>query len=125
MGTAEILEQEQLSEAMLDRIIQFSLDNRVLVVAGAVLLLVYGGIVVNQLPVDVFPDLNRPTVTIFLEAEGSPAPGASRVFPPSRSSNAAPHNSSSDRNSPPPSSAATAVFTSPSPARASTSGPAR
>ncbi len=74
MGTAEFLEEERLDEAMLDRIIQFSLDNRVLIVAGAVLLLVYGGIVVSQLPVDVFPDLNRPTVNIFLEAEAAAPP---------------------------------------------------
>ncbi len=55
---------------MLNRIIQFSLKNRIFVVSAAVLLLVYGGFVLNNLPVDVFPDLNRPTVTIFLEAPG-------------------------------------------------------
>ncbi len=55
---------------MLNRIILFSLQNRTLVVAGAALLLVYGVYTLLQLPVDVLPDLNRPRVTIFLEAGG-------------------------------------------------------
>lgn len=55
---------------MLNWLIQFSLKNRMFVVAAAALLLVYGGITITQLPVDVLPDLNRPTVTIFLEVEG-------------------------------------------------------
>ncbi len=55
---------------MLDRIILFALRNRLFVIAAAVLLLIYGGMVILKLPVDVFPDLNRPTVTIMSEAAG-------------------------------------------------------
>ncbi len=55
---------------MFDKIIQFSLKYRLMVLAMAVFLFVYGVQVFQTLGIDVFPDLNRPTVTIITEAEG-------------------------------------------------------
>jgi len=55
---------------MLNKLILFSLKNRLLVVSMAALIMVYGVFTLIKLPVDVLPDLNRPRVTIFLEANG-------------------------------------------------------
>ena len=55
---------------MLNHIIAFCLENRVLVLAFTVVLIVYGGRQAAELPIDVFPNLNRPTVTITVEAHG-------------------------------------------------------
>ncbi|MBC6605416.1 efflux RND transporter permease subunit [Hymenobacter sp. BT188] len=55
---------------MLDRIIRFSLENRLLTLAFALALLIGGFATLRGLPVDVLPDLDRPRVTVFLEAPG-------------------------------------------------------
>jgi CzcA family heavy metal efflux pump len=55
---------------MLNKIIQWSLHNRLLVMVAAAALLIYGGIVALNAHVDVFPDLTAPTVTILTESHG-------------------------------------------------------
>ena len=51
-------------------IVAQALKNRILVLVAAGFLVVFGALTARRLPVDVFPDLNRPTVTIMTEAEG-------------------------------------------------------
>ncbi|MDR1503114.1 MAG: efflux RND transporter permease subunit, partial [Prevotella sp.] len=55
---------------MLNKIIQFSLNNRLVVLIGAVLLLIGGFYTAKNMEIDVFPDLNAPTVVIMTEANG-------------------------------------------------------
>lgn len=55
---------------MLNRIIRFSLENRMLVIAFGVLLLLGGSYVVTRMEIDVFPDLTAPTVVIMTESPG-------------------------------------------------------
>ena len=55
---------------MFDTIIRGSLSHRLFVLIGALALTFYGLMTLRQLPVDVFPDLNRPTVTLMAEVEG-------------------------------------------------------
>ena len=58
---------------MLNRIIRFSLQNRLLVLLASVLLLVGGMYTAYHTEVDVFPDLNAPTVVVMTEAGGMAA----------------------------------------------------
>src|SRR5690606_4000518 len=55
---------------MLNKIIDFSLHNRLLVIVATVLLIVFGSYVASQMEVDVFPDLTAPTVVVLTEAHG-------------------------------------------------------
>ena len=55
---------------MIDALISWSLRNRAAVLVMAALLLVIGGYTAVKMPVDVFPDLTAPTVTVITEARG-------------------------------------------------------
>jgi HME family heavy-metal exporter len=55
---------------MFNFLVSASLRNRLFVLGAALLLLVYGAVTLRNLPVDVFPDLNRAIVTLVTEAEG-------------------------------------------------------
>lgn len=55
---------------MFNALVSASLQSRLFVLVAAAVLVAYGSFVLPRLPVDVFPDLNRPTVTLLTEADG-------------------------------------------------------
>src|SRR5215218_11053468 len=55
---------------MFNLLVSASLRHRLFVIAAAIALMAYGSFVLPRIPVDVFPDLNRPIVTLMTEAEG-------------------------------------------------------
>ncbi len=55
---------------MLDRIIKFSLDNRLLIIVLSIALMIGGMVALFKTEVDIFPDLNAPTVVVMTEAPG-------------------------------------------------------
>ena len=64
------MERIQQENGILNRIIAFSLNNRTAILVMAVLCLVAGLYSASRADVDVFPDLNAPTVVVMTEAEG-------------------------------------------------------
>ncbi|MBC8350666.1 MAG: efflux RND transporter permease subunit [Planctomycetes bacterium] len=56
--------------ALLNGVIRFALQNRAMIAAMAAFLLIYGSWKISQLPIDVFPNLNRPRVVVMTEAPG-------------------------------------------------------
>ena len=78
---------------MLNKIIQFSLQNRLLVLVASVLLLIGGTYTAFHTEVDVFPDLNAPTVVVMTEANGMAAEEVEQLvtFPIETAVNGATH----------------------------------
>lgn len=64
---------------MLNKIIHFALNNRIVVLVGAMLLLFGGFYTAKNMEIDVFPDLNAPTVVIMTEAQGMAAEEVERI----------------------------------------------
>ena len=70
IGIATLSPSRKKYQDMLNRIINFSLHNRLLVLVAAVLLMLAGLRTAGTMDVDVFPDLNAPTVVVMTEAQG-------------------------------------------------------
>ncbi len=64
---------------MLDKILQLSLDNRLLVILLAVALMVGGTQIASRMDVDVFPDITAPTVVVMTDAHGMAAEEVERL----------------------------------------------
>jgi len=64
---------------MLNKIIRFSLNNKLFVLLGVVLLTVGGLYTMQQMDVDVFPDLTAPTVVVMTDAHGLSAEEVERL----------------------------------------------
>jgi hypothetical protein len=61
---------EERNPAVLNAVIRFSLRYRMLVVVISLAMLIYGSYLATTLPIDVFPDLDRPRVIIITECPG-------------------------------------------------------
>src|SRR6056297_3858390 len=55
---------------MLNKIIQYSLQNRLIVMMAAVILIITGSYVTTRMDIDIFPELTAPTVVVMTEAHG-------------------------------------------------------
>jgi HME family heavy-metal exporter len=55
---------------MFNLIVDWSVKQRLFVLAASLLIVFYGGLTARQMTVDIFPDLNKPTVTLLTEAGG-------------------------------------------------------
>ncbi len=64
---------------MLNKIIKFSLNNKLFILLGAVLLIVAGTYTTQKMDVDVFPDLTAPTVVVMTDAHGMSAEEVERL----------------------------------------------
>ncbi len=64
---------------MLDKILRFSLDNRLLVILLGIVIIVAGTQIASRMDVDVFPDITAPTVVVMTDAHGMAAEEVERL----------------------------------------------
>jgi CzcA family heavy metal efflux pump len=64
---------------MLDKILHLSLDNRLLVILLAIILMIAGTRIASRMDVDVFPDITAPTVVVMTDAHGMAAEEVERL----------------------------------------------
>ena len=64
---------------MLNKIIKFSLNNRLFILLAAILLIVGGMYTAQDMDIDVFPDLTAPTVVVMSDAHGMSAEEVERL----------------------------------------------
>ncbi|NNF35031.1 MAG: efflux RND transporter permease subunit, partial [Saprospiraceae bacterium] len=78
---------------MLNRIIKFSLQNRLIILAAFAFIMVTGTYIASEMDVDVFPDLTAPTVTVLTEAHGMATEEVEKLvsFPVESALNGAPN----------------------------------
>ena len=69
----------QLNKLVLNKIISFSLNNKLFVLLAAVLLIVFGTFLADKMDIDVFPDLTAPTVVVMTDAGGMAAEEMERL----------------------------------------------
>ena len=69
----------QLNKLVLNKIISFSLNNKLFVLLAAVLLIVFGTYTADNMDIDVFPDLTAPTVVVMTDAGGMAAEEMERL----------------------------------------------
>ena len=66
----------------INSIIKYSLNNKLFVLIGAVLLIVAGTYSSQRMDIDVFPDLTAPTVVVMTDARGISSDGERRICRP-------------------------------------------
>lgn len=75
----DIITERRSDMKFIDKIIRFSLQNRLIVLLGAVLVLFGGIISYHKMDIDVFPDLTAPTVVVMTDAHGMAAEEVERL----------------------------------------------
>ena len=77
--TFSLNQPNQQESKMLNKIIKFSLNNKLFILLAAILLIVSGIYTAQDMDIDVFPDLTAPTVVVMTDAHGMSEIGRAHV----------------------------------------------